>query len=99
MGLEKLLGFKVKHHIDEAVRPVAQNDRIPFHMREDLEAQIAKDEELGVIEKPSGHTGLTPCVSSVVCVPKKSGIDQGMYGYEVFESSNYKGASCNPNHE
>jgi hypothetical protein len=70
-GLGKLKDCKVKLHIDTSVTPVAQTHRrVPFHMRKDLEQQIAADGKLGVIEKP---TGATPWVSPVVCVPKKSG--------------------------
>lgn len=68
-GLGKLKGYQVRLHIDESVPPVAQSSRrVPFHVRKDLEEQIRKDEESGVIEKP---TGPTPWVSNVVVVPKK----------------------------
>ena len=57
VGLGKLKGFKVKLHIDEAVKPVAQKHRrILFHTSKDLDEQTATDEELGVIENPSGPT-------------------------------------------
>jgi transposase InsO family protein len=70
-GLGKLKDYKVHLHIDESVTPIAQTHRrVPFHMRKDLEKQLEKDEELGVIER---STGPTPWVSPVVCVPKKNG--------------------------
>ena len=64
-GLGKLRDYKVRLHIDDSVQPVAQTHRrIPFHIRKDLEAQLKKmDEDLGVIQRP---TGPTPWVSPVV---------------------------------
>ena len=70
-GLGKLKDCQVRLHIDETVQPVAQKHRrVPFHVRKDLEDQLRADEELGVIQSPSGPT---PWVSPVVCVPKKNG--------------------------
>ena len=70
-GLGKLKDFKVKLHIDETVQPVAQTHRrIPFHVRQDVEAQLKEDEDKGVIQRPNGPT---PWVSPIVCVPKKNG--------------------------
>ena len=70
-GLGKLKDYKVHLHIDDTIQPVAQmHRRIPFHVRKDLEAQLKADEDLGVIQPP---TGPTPWVSPVVCVPKKNG--------------------------
>ena len=67
-GLGKLKGFQVKLHIDETVQPVAQpHRRIPFHVRKQLERQLDRDEENGVIEKVEGPT---PWVSPVVVAPK-----------------------------
>lgn len=67
-GLGCLHKTKVKLHIDQHVQPVAQHyRRVPFHVRKDIENQLQKDEELGVIEKA---TGPTPWVSPVVVVPK-----------------------------
>ena len=48
--------------------PVAQpHRRIPFHIRQQVEAQLKKDEDLGVIERISGPT---PWISPIVVVPK-----------------------------
>lgn len=67
-GLGKLKDFQVKLHVDESVSPVAQpHRRIPFHVRKQLEDQLKKDEELGVIERVEGAT---PWVSPLVVVPK-----------------------------
>ena len=53
---------------DESVPPVAQpHRRIPFHVRQQLEEQLRKDEELGVIERIEGPT---PWVSPIVVAPK-----------------------------
>ena len=67
-GLGKLKDHQVKLHIDPNVVPVAQKyRRIPFHVRKQLEKQLAQDEAQGVIEKA---TGPTPWVSPLVVVPK-----------------------------
>ncbi|XP_033111303.1 uncharacterized protein LOC117112337 [Anneissia japonica] len=50
-GVGKLKDYQVHLHIDETVIPVAQGTRrVPFHVRKDLEEQLARDEELGIIE-------------------------------------------------
>ena len=67
-GLSKLKDFQVKLHIDESIPPVAQpHRRKPFHVRQQLEEQLRKDEELGVIEHIEGPT---PWVSPIVVAPK-----------------------------
>ena len=67
-GLGKLRDMQVKLHIDSNVNPVAQpHRRIPFHVRKQVEEQLKRDEELGVIEKVEGAT---PWVSPLVVVPK-----------------------------
>ena len=49
-GLGKLKNYQIKLHIDENVPPVAQpHRRVPFHVRKQLEEQLRRDEELGVI--------------------------------------------------
>ncbi|KAK3706244.1 hypothetical protein QZH41_008631, partial [Actinostola sp. cb2023] len=69
--LGKLKGFQVKLHIDEGVQPVAQpHRRVPFHVRKQLEEQLCKDEELGVIENVDD--GPTPWISPIVVVPKRA---------------------------
>ncbi|MCG7866506.1 MAG: hypothetical protein JAY74_09055 [Candidatus Thiodiazotropha taylori] len=66
----KIDGVQVKLHIDQSVQPVSQRHRrIPFHVRKDVEAELQRLEDQGVIEPVSGPT---PWVSPVVVVPKKS---------------------------
>ena len=68
-GLEKLKERQVKIHIDETVQPVAQpHRRVPFHLRKQLEEQLEKDEQQGVIERVDGPT---PWVSPIVVAPKR----------------------------
>ena len=67
-GLGKLKNYQIKLHIDENVPPVAQpHRRVPFHVRKQLEEQLQRDEELGVIERIEGPT---PWVSPIVVAPK-----------------------------
>ena len=69
LGLGHLKGFQARLHVDEKVPPVVQQyRRIPFHVRQQIEEQIKRDEELGVIEKTNGPT---PWVSPVVVVQKQ----------------------------
>ena len=68
-GLGCLEERKIKLHIDDQVQPIAQgNRRVPFHVRKQVEEQLKKDEELGVIERAKGPT---PWISPIVVVPKK----------------------------
>ena len=68
-GIGCLKDQQAKLHIDTNVQPVAQRyRRVPFHVRKNIEEQLDKDEQLGVIEKASGPT---PWVSPIVVVPKK----------------------------
>ncbi|KAL5011216.1 hypothetical protein ScPMuIL_011700 [Solemya velum] len=74
LGLGYLRDIKVKLHIDTEVQPVAQRyRRIPFHVRKQVEEQIRRDKELGVIEKAEGPT---PWVSPIVVVPKPKSPDK-----------------------
>ena len=67
-GLGKLKDYQIKLHIDESVPPVAQpHRRVPFHVRKQLEDQLRRDEQLGVIERIEGPT---PWVSPIVVAPK-----------------------------
>ena len=67
-GLGKLKNYQIKLHIDENVPPVAQpHRRVPFHVRKQLEEQLRRDEELGVVERIEGPT---PWVSPIVVAPK-----------------------------
>ena len=68
LDLGQLKNFKVKLHIDEMIQPVAQpHRRIPFHVRKQLEQELKRDGELGVIDRVEGAT---PWVSPLVVVPK-----------------------------
>ena len=61
---------QVELHIDESVPPVAQRFRnTPFHLRKQIEKQLAELQELDIIEDP---TGPTPWVSPIVPVPKQN---------------------------
>ena len=54
-GLGKLKARQVKIHIDETVQPIAQpHRRLPFHLRKQLEEQLEKEEEQGVIGHVDG---------------------------------------------
>ena len=69
--LGKIKDVQVHLHVDKEVKPVVQQHRrIPFHLRHQVEAELAKLEEQDIIEKVSG-AGPTPWVSPIVCVPKK----------------------------
>ena len=56
-GLGKLKNYQIKLHIDEEVPPVPQPHRsVPFHVRKQLEEQLRRDEEVGMIERIEGPT-------------------------------------------
>ena len=47
-GLGNFKGYQVKLHIDKSVQPIAQpHRRVPFHVRQQLEEQLKRDEDLG----------------------------------------------------
>ena len=70
-GIGKLKDKEIKLHIDESVPPVAQpHRRIPFHMREKVEKELQRLEQLDIIEKVDGPT---EWVSPIVVAPKKNG--------------------------
>ncbi|XP_022803357.1 uncharacterized protein K02A2.6-like [Stylophora pistillata] len=71
-GLGKMKRKIAKLHINQEVKALAQkHKRIPFNLRDQVEADIRKLEELDIIEKAEGPT---PWVSPIVIVPKKTGI-------------------------
>ena len=71
-GLGKMKGKTAKLHIDDSVKPLAQKyRRLPFHIRDQVEAELNNLEELDIIERAKGPT---PWVSPIVVVPKKTGI-------------------------
>ena len=73
-GIGKLKDASVHIHVDETVTPVAQpHRRIPFNIRKQVEEELQKLEELGIIEDTEGPT---PWVSPLVCVPKPRNPDE-----------------------
>jgi hypothetical protein len=67
-GLGKLKDKQIKFNIDEKILPSAEHvRRIPFHVRENVEKEIKRLENLDVIEKVNGAT---PWVSNLVVAPK-----------------------------
>ena len=67
-GLGKLKNYQIKLHIDEEVPPVAQpHGRVPFHVHKQLEEQLRRNDEVGVVERIEGPT---PWVSPIVIAPK-----------------------------
>ena len=71
-GIGKLKDVEVQllNHIDETVKPVAQQPRrIPFHIRQKVEAELLSLEKKGIIEHVHGPT---PWVSPLVIIPKKN---------------------------
>ena len=68
-GIGKLKGVKVKLHVDPNVQPVAQRHRrVPFHLRDKVEAEVTRLEEAGIIEKVDTATDW---ISPIVISPKK----------------------------
>ena len=71
-GLEKMQGRTAKLHVNEGEKPPAQKyRRLPFHIRDQVEAELKSLEELDIIERTEGPT---PWVSPIVVAPKKTGI-------------------------
>ncbi|KAK3754982.1 hypothetical protein QZH41_004427 [Actinostola sp. cb2023] len=71
-GLGKMKDKTAKLHIDSSVKPLAQRHRrVPFHMRDQVEAELKNLQDLDIIERAEGPT---PWVSPIVIVPKKVGI-------------------------
>lgn len=67
-GIGKLKDFQVKLHIDPDIQPTCQpHRRVPFHVRQKVEAELQKLENDGIIETISGPT---PWVSPIVTPPK-----------------------------
>ena len=61
----------VKLHVDPEVIPRQQpHRRIPFHVRDAVEKELERLQELDMIEQVDGPT---PWISPIVVVPKKSG--------------------------
>ena len=67
-GVRELKNYQIKLHVDEDIPPVAQpHRRVPFHVRKQLEEQLRRDEELGVLERIKGPT---PWVTLIGVAPK-----------------------------
>jgi len=70
-GLGKLEGYQLEVPIDQAVKPVVQpTRRVPYQLREKLEAKIKELLDSDVIEPVSGPS---KWVSPVVIIPKNDG--------------------------
>ena len=68
-GIGKLKGVKVTLHIDETVKPVAQKHRrVPFHLRDKVEAELSRLEEAHIIKTVYSATDW---ISPIVIAPKK----------------------------
>ena len=69
-GMGEYKGEPVRIHVDESVRPVAQQHRrIPFHVRKQVEDKLRQLETKDIIERAEGPTS---SVSPIVVVPKLS---------------------------
>ena len=69
-GVGKLKDRKVRIHIDETVKPVAQRTRrTPFHLRPKVEAELQKLLDDDIIQRVKDEP--TSWISPIVCVPKK----------------------------
>ena len=65
-------GKTAKLLVNDSVKPLAQKyRRLPFHIRDQVEAELRNLEELDIIERAEGPT---PWVSPIVVAPKKTGI-------------------------
>ena len=71
-GVGLLKGYELKLHVDESVKPVVQHvRRIPFGLREKVDAKLDELLELNIIEEvPEGPSGW---ISPLVVVPKSDG--------------------------
>jgi len=71
-GLGKIKGKTAKLHVNDSVKPLAQKyRRLPFHIRDQVEAELKILDELDII---GGAEGPTSWVSPIVVAPKKTGI-------------------------
>ena len=72
-GLGKLKGQKVILNIDDNVHPTAEpQQRIPYHIRENVKDAIKELEKEDVIEKVP-QIQATPWISAIVAIPMKEG--------------------------
>ena len=67
-GIRKLKDTQIELHIDPNVQPVTQPQRrIPFHIRQQAEAELQRLEDLDIIDHVDGPTDW---VSPIVVTPK-----------------------------
>ena len=67
-GMGKMTNTDVKLHINDNIQPIQQKlRRVPFHLMNDLEAELNRLEDLDIIEIADGPT---TWVSPIVVVPK-----------------------------
>ena len=70
-SIGRIKNIKIKLLIDKSVPHVSQrHQRIPFHVRKDVDKELDRLEKMDVIEKVDGPT---PWISPIVVVPKKNG--------------------------
>lgn len=70
-GVGKLKDYKLKLHINDSVKSVAQKAcQVPFPLRDKVEKKLNELEELGIIEKVDGPT---EWVNPAVVLPKSNG--------------------------
>ena len=70
-GIGKLKGYKLHLHVDKSVKPVVQSMyRIPYSLRDKVDAKLDELEALDIIEKVEGPS---EWVSPVIVVPKPNG--------------------------
>ena len=63
-GLGKVKGKTAKLHVNDSAKPLAQKyHRLPFHIRDQVKAEVKNLEELDIIERAEGPT---PWVSLIV---------------------------------
>ena len=56
-GLGKMEGKTAKLHVNDSIKPLAQKyRRLPFHIRDQVEAELKNLEELDIIERAEGLT-------------------------------------------
>ena len=70
-GVGKLKDRKIQLIVDKSAKPVAQQQgRIPFHLREKVDAELNRLQQEDIIEKVPETEG-TDWISPIVIVPKK----------------------------
>ena len=71
-GIGKIKDTLISLHINKDIQPIPQRERrIPFHVREQVDQELKRLEQLDIIEKADGPT---PWISPVVIIPKSEGV-------------------------